>query len=475
MLTSNVDELETVLLRLRLVDQSQLRECRALLPAGAEGSDLLETLERKGYLTSFQVQRLRSGEFEGLVLGNYKLLYRNASGSFARVYRACSVTDGQMVGIKVLRERWSNDPDTVQLFRREGEIGQRLKHKNIVPIYEVGASGRIHYITMEFVEGGNLRDFIKIRGRLEPAEACRYALHMTEALAYALGQGITHRDLKMTNVLLSSQGVAKLIDFGLAADDSVLKKVGEAGMAQALEYSTLEKHTGAPSNDPRSDLFFLGGILYELVSGAPPYPRTRNRDERRDISRYQNVRPISELAPKISPPVADIINKLMQIDPRQRYQTPVQLIGDLRTVIRTLDAGMNHSDSAIVLDDTVATVMCVDDRKKHQDWLREYLTRHGFRVLVLSDVERALARLESNPPDCLVLMGGAIGDRIVDDFQRAVRIGRKASIACVAVLAEQQQDLVSDMNGDAGTAQVLVQPIQLRDLRKAITFGLQQR
>src|SRR5690606_35238073 len=131
------------------------------LPITAKAEDLLNALERKHLLTTFQVDRIRKGDIENLVLGGYKLLYRNASGSFARVYRACSVVDGRMVGVKVLRERWSNDRETIDLFRREGEIGQRLKHPNIVPIYGYGRQGNIHYISMEFVEGGNLRDFLK--------------------------------------------------------------------------------------------------------------------------------------------------------------------------------------------------------------------------------------------------------------------------------------------------------------------------
>src|SRR5690606_27344963 len=126
----------------------------------------------------------------------------------------------------------------------------RLKHKNIVPIYECAQQGSTHYIVMEFVEGGNLRDFIKIRGKLEPLEALRYGMQMAEALAYANGLGITHRDMKTTNVLMSSQGIVKLIDFGLATDDSVLRRIGSTSFAQALEYSTLERFTGAPENDP---------------------------------------------------------------------------------------------------------------------------------------------------------------------------------------------------------------------------------
>src|SRR6218665_1389137 len=132
---------------------------------------------------------------------------------------------------------------------------------------------------MEFVEGGNLRDFLKIRGKLAPAEACRFALDIARGLEYALKFGIAHRDLKSTNVLMSSTGVAKLIDFGLAADESLLNRAG-TDLQQALEYSTLEKGSGAPPNDPRSDLFFLGTILYEMVAGQEPYPRTRDREER---------------------------------------------------------------------------------------------------------------------------------------------------------------------------------------------------
>lgn len=479
MAITTLPEIESLLLRLHLVDQAQLRECTAMLPADADSAALLEALGRRDYLTSLQVQRISKGETEGLVLGGYKLLYRNASGSFARVYRACSVAEGTMIGIKVLRDRWSSDPNTITLFEREGRIGQRLKHKNIVPIYEVAREGRFHYITMEFVEGGNLRDFVKIRGKLTPAEACRYALDMAEALAYALSLGVTHRDLKMTNVLMSSEGVAKLIDFGLAAEEQVLSHVGEGILAQALEYSTLEKYTGAPTNDPRSDLYFLGGILYELVSGTPPYPRTRSRDERRDISRYENIPPLASVAPGLPGSVVHLVDRLLQIDPHSRYQTPTQLIGDLRSAIRSLQAGADMSDSTsmagVSSNEVVTTVMCIEDRKQHQDWLRKYLSRHGFRVLVLSDVERGLARLETNPPDCVVLMGASVGERIGECYQRAVRIGRKMSVACIAVLSESQWDLVEEMQSESPHARILQQPIQLRDLRTTIAETLANR
>ena len=472
--TPSQHELESQLLRLRLVDLPQLQECQEQLASQRNG-DLLDCLERKHYLTSFQVQRIRKGDTDGLVLGDYKLLYRNASGSFARVYRACSLTDSRTLAVKVLRERWSNDPDTVTLFHREGETGMRLKHKNIVPIYECASQGDIHYITMEFVEGGNLRDFIKIRGKLEPVEALRYGLNMSEALAYALGLGFTHRDLKMTNVLMSSQGVAKLIDFGLAADDRVLNKVGGAGFAQALEYSTLERYSGAPTNDPRSDLYFLGGILYELLAGEPPYPRTRSRDERKDISRYRDVKMLADVAPDVPQPVARIVDKLLQADPTMRYQSATHVIGDIRAALNKLETGSSIVSNGSADGEPVATIMCIEDRPKNQDNLREYLSRHGFRVLLLNDVERGLGRVATNPPDCLLLMGGSIGSAAFEAFRRASTIGRDLSMATVLVLSEKQKSAAAELETNNPLARLLQQPIQLRELRKTITEALNAR
>ncbi|MCA9078613.1 MAG: protein kinase [Planctomycetaceae bacterium] len=472
---TSLDDLGSQLLGLQLIDLPQLQASRDELPIGASTSDLLYKLEQKHALTKFQLDRILKGDADGLVLGGVKLMYRNASGSFARVYRGCSVKDGSMVGVKVLRERWSNDRETIELFQREGEIGQRLKHPNIVPIYGYDRHKDIHFITMEFVEGGNLRDFLKIRGKLDPIEACRYAMHICEALAYAYGLGITHRDMKMTNVLMSSQGTAKLIDFGLAAEDRLLQKVGHAAFAQALEYSTLEKHTRAPVNDPRSDLFFLGGILYELVTGQPPYPRTRSRDERRDITRYREVQPVGDVDPTLPPGVINVVTRLMEIDPDRRYASAQQVLGDLRPMVGRRDIESGSIPVFSQDGEAALTVLCVEGRRQQQDWLRDYLSRHGYRVLLLSDVERALQRMKSNPPHCVIFMGGSIGNRIIDDFERAVPLAETASIATVFVLSERQASFVNEFQSTSELVRVLTQPIRLRDLREAVSSAIDGR
>jgi len=464
------DDVVSMLGQLRLVDSDLLLRCAGELPPNSSAESLLTLLEGQNALTPFQSERIRKGDTDGIVLGGYKLLYRNASGSFARVFRACSIEDDRMIGLKVLRERWSTDADMVKLFHREGEIGQKLKHPNIVPVYGAFVQGPYHYIAMEFVEGGNLRDFLKIRGRLSPEEACRYGLDMAQALEYALRLGITHRDLKMTNVLMSSQGVSRLIDFGLAADDRLLSRLGTSDLQQAVEYTTLERGSGAPANDPRSDLFFLGVILYELLSGEPPYQRTRDREERKRFSRYRDVRPVTATEPSVPRRAAAIVDRLLRINPQERYQSPTELAADLRSAL----GEMGHS-TADSNGDPAATVMCVESRPQQQDLLRQYLSKHGFRVLLVNDIDRALGRVKQAPPACVLLMGESIGDRAADDFQKVLTVGRGRFVSAVLVLGTEQGHLQAASANDNPLGKVLRQPVTLRDVRSAIGRGLDVR
>ena len=464
-----IPQLEDYLIESQLLTPSELSSCRAEMPSATDVDDYLQLLERKQFLTTFQVGRIRKGETDGLVLGGCKLLYKNASGSFARVYRVARISDGKMLGMKVLRERWAMDSSSVQLFRHEGQVGRRLTHPNIVPIYDVGNEGKFHFISMEFVEGGNLRDFITIRKQLEPVEALRYALDISRGLDYALSQGITHRDMKTTNVLMSSQGVAKLIDFGLAADDAFFNRPGAPDLAQALEYSTLEKGTGAPTNDPRSDLFFLGTILYELITGKPPYPRTRDREERKRFSRYRDVRPISAVMSTLDWRVASVIDRLLQINPGQRYQSAAELGDEVINVLAHLGHNQPIVETKRSTDrSSTKTILCVENRPKRQDILREYFSKHGYRLLLMGDIDRAMNRIANDPPNGLILFGDVVGDRVVDDFKRSLKMTAGSGVVSILVLSGEQAALKDHLNGLDARGQVLMQPIRLRDLRKAI-------
>ncbi len=500
---TDILSLEAVLTRLKLVDPATLEECRRDPKASRSADDLIAALIRRNALTPYQSGLLKKGETDGLRLGPYKLLYRNAAGSFARVYRAASVEDGRVIGIKLLRQRWASDPRIVALFRREGELGKRLKHKNIVPIYDVVSEGNKHFFTMEFVEGGNFRDFLKIRGKFSPAEATKYACDIAEGLQYALAQGFTHRDLKLTNVLLSSQAVAKLVDFGLAGHDRGLSQFEEE-VDRALEYAALERGSNAPDNDPRSDLYFLGAIYYELLTGEPPYPPTRERQERKRFNRYRHIRPIRSVDPNIPAVIQEYVQHLLNVNPNDRYQTPAILLSDLRAVLPDLRAAEatpaapapksdssfdiplceDDTDTTLLGSDTskddplrfppgeikpssIPTILCVEDRPKHQDSLREYFTRHGFRVLLLTDPQRALNRMASAPPDAFVLIADVVGSQLPAVFQSVVAQARKYGTVVIVVMGKKKFSGI-DRFDEEPLARVLPQPVTLRDIRHAI-------
>lgn len=468
---------------LQLVSQMEMDAClQELQDHSTNEKKLIRLLERKNLITSFQAGRLKNKEFDGLVLGGNKLMYQNASGSFARVYRASSVADGRMLGVKVLRQRWAQDPETVKMFHREAEVCKQFKHKNIVPIYDVGIQDNIHYFTMDFVEGGNLRDFITIRKKLSPLESINYTIDICEGLNYANELGYTHRDMKPTNVLMSIQGVAKLIDFGLAGEDQA-KGAGEAHQ-RAVEYGTLEKSTGAPRNDPRSDLYFVGTIFYELLSGKPPFPRTKDIEERKRPSRYSQIPSVTSLEPDLPLPVVEVLEKLMAYQPAQRYQSAAEAIRDLREVRDQLDSSDSNDSSSSTADSSISTgqelklaivaptVLCIEKRSKHQDMLREYLTKHGYRALILSDVDRALNRIKENPPDCVVFMEDSIGAGAIDAFQKALQLN--ADLSAVLVLSEKNAKAKKQLKKTDRT-RILVQPIKIRNLRSKIQKVLQHQ
>jgi len=170
--------------------------------------EFVQFLLRRELLTNFQLDRLLKNERGGYFYGDYKVLYMVAGGSFARVYRAAHKDTQVVRAIKVLRKRYSDNPAQTDHFCREGMVGKSLRHANIVPIHEVYSKGMTHFLVMEFVEGRNLREFIKIRKKLDPIEATRMMIDMASGLRYAVEHGVSHRDLKLTNILVSSKGQA---------------------------------------------------------------------------------------------------------------------------------------------------------------------------------------------------------------------------------------------------------------------------
>src|SRR5438105_6740242 len=313
------------MLKLGIVTEAQLQEGWDVLGQRVdEPEPLLRALERKGHLTPYQSQKLLKGDMDGYFIGGYRILYKIASGSFGRVYRADDPQSGRVVAIKVLRQRWSEDDHAIDLFEREGKLGLTLQHPNIVEVLAVNQDpiSQRYYIVMEFVEGGNLRDFLSIRKRLSAAEALKLIEDAASGIAYAHSRGVTHRDLKLTNVLISTQGTAKLVDFGLAGifTRQGLELDSSEKVDRTVDYAGLEKRTGVRPGDVRSDIYFLGCILYEMLTGRSPLLMTRDPRVRMSPQRFDSVTPMRRDEGNGPPALLQLAERMMSLEPRLSYQ-----------------------------------------------------------------------------------------------------------------------------------------------------------
>lgn len=456
--------------RIGLVNEAQLQEVWEEIGKRTTDPDvLLRCLERKGYVTPLMSSKLMKGDEEGYILGGYRLLYKIASGSFGRVYRADDPRSGRIVAVKVLRRRWSEDQQRIDLFMREGKVGMSLHHPNIVEIIAVNresATGQ-YYIVMEFVEGGNLRELLAIRNKLEASEAIKLLEDMTAGLAHAYSRGLTHRDIKLTNILVSSQGTAKLVDFGLAKifGSAPLMKGEEDRVERTVDYAGLEKATNVKSGDVRSDIYFLGCVTYEMLTGRAPLNMTRDRHARMARNRFLEAQPMTRDDVKAPPAVFHLVETMMALQPQQRYQTPAQLLEAVKSVRREL--GAKHDGAAARSGPQAIFVVEADGRL--QDPIRDKFKELGYRVFLAIDPARAIDRFRQQPYDGLVIDVGTVGEDGLLVFERIMAEAARQGFPCagIAMLSEEQADWVRRITARPNVA-VLVRPITLKQLHRKL-------
>ena len=324
-------------LDVNIVSEGDLRSVWSELGTrNVEGTQLAQILLRRGLITNYQLDRVNQGFKHGFFYGNYKVLYLVGAGTFARVYRATNKDTNELFAIKVLRKRMSEKPKEAELFRREGELGMKLVHPNIVAIHDVVSKGMLNYLIMDFVEGHNLRDFYKVRGKFDPMPAAKIVAGMLAGLNYAFQQGVTHRDLKMSNVMVSSEGQAKLVDFGLAGLDANDSEDGDGANQRTIDYAGLERATNVRKDDTRSDIFFVGSIFYQMLCGSPALAETRDRVQRLSKGRYQDIKPIAGISPDLPLAIVRVVNKALEFDPEKRYQNPGEMLTDLQLAMKRI-------------------------------------------------------------------------------------------------------------------------------------------
>lgn len=448
----------------------------------------ISVLTRKELITNWQLDRLIKGHRDGYFYGKYKVLYLVGAGTFARVYRCVDTATDRVRAVKVLRHRYSDDMEVTEQFMREARLVMPLRHPNIIPVHEVDSYRGRYYMVMDFIEGQNLRDFVKQRKHMELGETLSLIKGICNGLQYAFNEGITHRDLKLSNVLISSKGKAKLADFGLATMVSTdeNKKKTEGANPRSIDYAGLERATKVPRNDIRSDIFFVGCMFYHLLAGYPPLVETRDRIQRLNIGRYRDIPNIGKYVSGLPHIVIGIVNKLTAFDPERRYPNYQVLLADLdkveeadgvllerRDFKKTEDGKQEESEptrrGVIQQEGEDKTVLLVDSRQKMQELLRAQLGKRGYRVLIVSNAERGVQRLQEGIGefDCAIFCTGELGEDALTAFNQLQDDYRTESVPAVIIVEKNQTSFAS--RARLGNLHGLLQmPVKVRQLREAL-------
>jgi eukaryotic-like serine/threonine-protein kinase len=254
------------------------------------------------------------------------------SGGMSDVYLAHDEVLDRNVALKVLKDKYAENEEFVELFKREARSAAALSHPNIVSVYDWGCSeDEMYYIAMEYVSGGTLKDRVLGEGALDPDAATEFASQVAQALGHAHEHGVIHRDIKSRNILLTETGYAKVADFGIARAATATTTSSRSSLVLGTPgYISPEQATGKPVG-PQSDLYSLGVVLYEMLIGTLPY------DGEDPVSMpFQHVhgplRSPREANPTIPEPLNALTTKLLAKDPEDRYASAVELADDLERV-----------------------------------------------------------------------------------------------------------------------------------------------
>jgi serine/threonine-protein kinase len=266
----------------------------------------------------------------GTTIGNFTILSEIGRGGMAVVYEARQINLDRIVALKILPQQLTLDASYVARFHQEARSAARLEHPHIVPIYEEGALDGVHYIAMKYIRGGTLKGLIEREGALQVSHAARILAQIGTALDYAHRQGMIHRDVKPSNILLSEEGWAYLTDFGLARGTDGAPGLTIAGTVMGTpEYMSPEQAQGLDTVGPPTDVYALGVVLYELLTGRFPF----SADTPMGMLAARIVHtpiPIGDVRSDLPSAVEDVVMRALARSPEARFASAGAMIAALQ-------------------------------------------------------------------------------------------------------------------------------------------------
>jgi tRNA A-37 threonylcarbamoyl transferase component Bud32/Flp pilus assembly protein TadD len=317
----------------------------------------------------------------GTVLGDrYEILGSLGEGGMGAVYKARDLEVNRVVAIKIIRAELASDPLILERFKQELVLARQVTHRNVVRIYDLGVASGMRFISMEYIEGRELSDVIRQRGKCQPKDAAEIMLQVCRGLEAAHAQGVIHRDLKPQNVMVDASGRAAVMDFGIAhsgipsdGDKNETAAISEGGLTHvgALlgtpRYMSPEQAQGR-AVDARSDIYTVGLIFYELLAGKLPFSAPTVKELLRNRGN-EPVTPLTAVDPAIPKRLNEIVLKCLESTPARRYQSVTELIADLEIWlgIRSVYSGKKlkgwaAATSAVALLAIVAVSFLLRDR-----------------------------------------------------------------------------------------------------------------
>ena len=380
-----------------LCTETELKHCREELrdKLSDQPATLEEILIRKGYITPSQAKRVREtarvGKDVAEQIPGYKILGKLGAGAMAVVYKATQLSLNRTVAIKILPKRFSEKPDYVKRFYKEGQAAAKLNHNNIVGAFDVGEAGGYHYFVMEYVEGKTLYEDLAKNKVFDEADAIDIIAQVARALAHAHARGLVHRDVKPKNIMINSAGVVKLADMGLArATDDVKLAESEAGKAYGTPYYIApEQIRGEVDIDGRADIYSLGVTLYHMITGRVPFDASTPSEVMRKHLK-ETLIPPDHINTTLSSGIAEVIEVMMAKRKEDRYNSAEELLTDLDAVRKgepPLLARRKFNVGALEQLEKGASFDLAPDRRVYSE---DTVTQYRVWILLLGSVVAVL-------------------------------------------------------------------------------------